>query len=111
MADPLIDNEPDPARLTVQLLLQFVVGGFEAEKAQLNNIQTYVWNSPYRATPQQVFDEIGTRGGSLVAYVVTTLSYLNSVRLRFKNPGEEIKNLKPPGVIVTVNPDGTVTLS
>lgn len=72
--------------------------------ALFTQIADFIWNNPTGLTPQQAFDVFGTDGGSLCALSTAYLKFLADVGAPAQSP-------VPSNVTVTVNPDGTVTLS
>lgn len=111
MAAILIDNDPTPEAATLSNVLDSLLGSFYSTKAACENLQMQVWSNPRGLTPQQVFTALGTRAGAMVSVVTQTIAWLNFMRTHLKTADAAIVSLKPAGVILTTNADGTVTLT
>jgi hypothetical protein len=99
-------NDPTIEQQTVALLKDAVVGTLNFLKNSFDNAQRLVWQNG-SLSPQEVFDALGTDAGELVALSAALAAFINSVAPENK----QVASLKPADVTLTVNEDGTVTLS
>jgi hypothetical protein len=106
MAD-IIDFESDPVADTQQTLRSAANGCFNVMRSGYVNADTVVWNNPYGLTPAEVFAAMGTKGGSLVSFLTQVKNTVNAVA----PASHDVESSKPAEVNVTINGDGTVTLS
>jgi hypothetical protein len=104
----IIDFEPTAEEQTLRVLRDATTGCFQQARSAFLNIDRLVWQNPWGLTPQQAFDALGTRAGSLVTYQTRLATFINQ-----NTPGtaNDVATIKPAGVTITVNGDGTVTLS
>lgn len=98
--------EPSAEQKTGQLLRDSLHGARAVMRSALENTEMLIWRNPFGLEPQAVFDLLGTNAGPLLALKAAVLPLLDAAF-----PGEVVDRLKPDGVTLTVNDDGTVTVS
>lgn len=104
---PLSDlfQEESADTKTARMILDSIVGAKNTLRSAWGNANALIWQNPYGLTPQQVFDALGTKAGLLLALSQQIVPLLEAA------DAEELPVLRPEGVVITVNQDGTVTLS
>lgn len=104
---PLSDlfQEESADTKTARMILDGIVGAKNTLRGAWGNANALIWQNPYGLTPQQVFDALGTKAGLLLALSQQIVPLLEAA------DAEELPVLRPEGVVITVNQDGTVTLS
>ena len=106
MAD-IIDFVADPAEATRDTVRNAATGCFHQMRAAFQNADSFIWVNPYGLTPQQAFNALGNRSASLVDFLTRIAVAINQT-----GPDSmDVVSSKPAGVVLTKNPDGTVTLS
>jgi len=110
MADQF-DNELSAIDQTKQWIRDSVMGSFGTVQAAYDNLQRMFWQNPTGLTAQQVCDAYGTRAGAFVSIIQGMTTFVNAVRAQLKSPGNPLVSLKPPAAVITVNADGSVTIS
>ncbi len=103
----IIDFENDPVADTQQTLRSAANGCFNTMRASYINADDVVWNNPYGLTPAEVFAAMGAMGGSLVSFLTQVKNAVNAAA----PASHDVTSSKPAEVVVTINGDGTVTLS
>lgn len=100
-------DEPSAQQRTLQFLQDSLHGSLNTLRAAFDNGQMLVWENPYGLTPQEVFTALGENAGAMVAVSNATIAYINALAPEEKH----IASKKPAETVLTVNEDGTVTLS
>lgn len=99
-----------PATPTPTTFAQIAAGRIKSDSSRLfaqllsawRDDVVAVWNNP-NATPQQVFDQLGTQGGATIDISSKTAAYLESLKPGCTSPVNALIGT------YTVNTDGTVT--
>jgi len=97
---------PTAAEQTARIIADTLEGAKHVNRSALENVERLIWQNPYGLTPQQTFDILGTRAAGLLTLKDSILPMLDAAF-----PGETVDRLKPDGVTLAVNEDGTVTVS
>ena len=100
-------DEPTVSESTGRMIRDDLIGWVNHSRAMFDGLQRLVWQNPYALAPQQVFDIIGTRGKDLLTWATD----LAAMVAKHVSVDKRLVSLKPAGVVVTINADGTVTLS
>jgi hypothetical protein len=110
VADPF-DNDLTAEDQTKQWILDSVIGSYGTVRAAYDNLQRMFWQNPTGLSAQQVCNIYGTRAGAFVTIIQGMTTYVNAVRAQLKTPGSALVSLKPSAATITVNADGSVTIS
>ena len=106
MANPSV-ADPDPVADTQHHLRNALAGSYNQMRAAFISTDKLIWENPFGLTPQDVFTSLGRRGESVVNHLTALRQAVNATA----PVGSGVASSKPGGVTVTLNPDGTVTLS
>ena len=99
---------PTPQQCTERTLADALVGAASVNLSTLENLERIIWANPWGLEPQEVFDILGEKASQLLALKAALLPLLAAAASAAKSrPPIE---LKPEGVALTINADGTVTV-
>jgi hypothetical protein len=111
MAAEPIDNEPTGADQTIRVIVDVCATLLQVDRSSYDNLQRLLWQNPYGLTPQEVAAALGSKAKALMTMMAAATTLITTLRANMKVPGPEPLVLKPEGVTVTVNADGTVTIA
>lgn len=104
MALTIRPQDKTAAQRTADDLSGSLQAGYAGLRGTFLMLSRLVWRNPYRLTPQQVLDLLGSDAAKLFAVSNAAVELLNLV-------GEGIESVVPEGWNYTINPDGTITLT
>lgn len=103
-----IFDDPTGSQATTQWIKDSILGTWNQATSAYNNVDNLVWNNPYGLTAQQVFDGLGTNAGTLVDASNALKTCINRATWP---AAKQVTSSKPANCTVTVNGNGTVTLT
>lgn len=107
MADIIDFDEATPAQQTAATIRSDLTGWFHHSRGVFLNCDRYIWSNPHGLTPQEAFTSLNARAANCLAVVTKLAQLLNT----YAPDRWKVASSKPPGVTLTSNPDGTVTVN
>ena len=100
-------TQPTAAQLAVAKMDANLTALLEQMIATFYDCHRIVWQNQERATAEEIFAELGERGADYIVASEATIGYINSLA----PPEKAVVSLKPEGVVLTPNPDGSITVT
>jgi len=76
-------------------------------RATFDNMERLVFESPFELSIQDAFTALGTDAGTIISFATQLRTVINT----YAAEADKVQHHTPPGVTVTINPDGTVTVT